>query len=158
MTEFPALVHHAEHPVTLDRTRRYPQKECAFEIGKPHGLWLSVPGDESWESFCIAEEFAIHQLAHTHRVTLKASCDVLVVGNTTAFDRFAAEYLVPDENSFYEGGFAIDWRRVVVEFDGIIIAPHRWDRRDEHRWYSGWDCASGCIWNLDAVDRFELVR
>lgn len=47
----------------------------------------------------------------------------------------------------------ISWKKVRKNYDGIIIAPYQWDCRNasETTWYYPWDCASGCIWNLEKV-------
>jgi hypothetical protein len=157
MSGLPELIHHAAGPVSLDRSRRYAQKTYAFELAKPDGLWVSVPGEQDWKSFCTSEKFALEHLAAEHSVTLKPGSNILHVGDVSAFDRFTAEYLTPDENPHYSDGMAIDWQRVVAHHDGIVIAPYRWDRRGKHRWYSGWDCASGCIWNLNAIESFDAL-
>ena len=41
--------------------------------------------------------------------------------------------------------------------DGIIIAPYQWYCRMTVDWYYTWDCASGCIWNLDAIESVNAV-
>ena len=49
----------------------------------------------------------------------------------------------------------IDWPAVATDYPGLIIAPYQWSCRMSEftRWYYGWDCASGCIWNADAIAR-----
>jgi len=44
------------------------------------------------------------------------------------------------------------WGDLKQKYDGLIIAPYQWERRLDLMWYYSWDCASGVIWNLDAVD------
>ena len=47
----------------------------------------------------------------------------------------------------------IDWHAVAQAYAGIEIAPYCWSLRFEYEflWYYGWDCASGCVWELSAV-------
>ncbi|QBI98814.1 hypothetical protein SEA_BOBBY_184 [Mycobacterium phage Bobby] len=49
----------------------------------------------------------------------------------------------------------IDWGKVAADYGGIIIAPYQWSRRMDPHWYYTWDCASGCIWNLEAIESLE---
>lgn len=151
------LVHYSDTPVRLDRSRRYPQSDREITHGKPYGLWVSVPGDDDWPSWCAREDYAIDRLATAHQVTLRSRAEVLQIRDVTSFDRFAEEFSIDDPGPFARAELVIDWVEVAGHYDGIVIAPYRWDRRSEHRWYWGWDVASGCIWNLDAIDEFEAI-
>ena len=52
----------------------------------------------------------------------------------------------------------MDWGYLATQYQGLIIAPYLWDLRlFGPAWYYGWDCASGCIWDLTAVESFSLV-
>ena len=53
----------------------------------------------------------------------------------------------------------IDWKKVKSKYQGIIIAPYQWSCRLnlDSNWYYGWDCASGCIWDLDCIKDFKLI-
>lgn len=165
------LLHYHETPVALDRQRTYPQcKPRTF--GKPNGLWVSVKGLDDWQEWCTSEGFRTHQLAVAHKVTLTDSANVLHISRPAELDEFhrqwsiETDYLRRDRESLVEmcgerfthNQRAIDWGKVAAQWDGIIIAPYLWSRRlDGPHWYYGWDCASGCIWNLAVVDRFEVV-
>ena len=49
----------------------------------------------------------------------------------------------------------VDWREVAARWDGISITPYQWSCRhelDRAMWYNGWDCASACVWNLNAIE------
>lgn len=50
----------------------------------------------------------------------------------------------------------IDWQAVASDHDGIIISPYNWPARHEMIWYYPWDCASGCIWNADAITSITI--
>lgn len=51
------------------------------------------------------------------------------------------------------------WEEISSQCDGIMIAPYQWDMRLHTLffWYYGWDCSSGCIWNLDCIEEFKLL-
>lgn len=127
---------------------------------KPRGLWVSVDGKYDWEAWCKAEAFRPEALTHRHRVTLSESCNVLHVGgfdSDMGIDRFHYEFRQPIE---WSHGALIDWRRVALRYQGIIIAPYDWTQRLEgmaSNWYYPWDCASGCIWDASAIEAVELL-
>jgi hypothetical protein len=74
---------------------------------------------------------------------------------------FHEEFVVREEELV-----VIDWMRVAEKHEGILIAPYLGERLTEPnefleshkeewwRWYYSWDCASGCIWNPNAVSEF----
>ncbi len=127
---------------------------------KPYGFWVSVDGEDDWESWCVAEGFRVAHLAIRHRVTLAADAKVLHIGSLPEIDAFADEYGV-ERQGFHLRGLPreIDWPSVAAKYDGIIIAPYQFARRlaDGFSWYYGWDCASGCIWNPHAIASIEVI-
>lgn len=135
----------------LDRSRVYNQ-ELRFD--KPDGLWVSVKGDDDWLEWCRIEEFGDHGKMRDveHTVALTCTANVLMLTNPFEIRDFTAEYALPSRNYDYMGD-RIDWPRVTGEYDGIIIAPYQWSCRNGEGtfWYYTWDCASGCIWNLDSI-------
>jgi hypothetical protein len=137
------LIHYAPGETVLDPSLEYPQ-----ESGwKPNGLWVSV--DRAWRDWCEAESFRLDAFVVPHRVTVPASTRVLRLKGPDAIDAFTRRY----RSGNRLGHAMIDWSRVAAEHDGILIAPYCWSRRltPETFWYYGWDCASGCIWNLAGV-------
>lgn len=51
----------------------------------------------------------------------------------------------------------IDWGRVAEKYGGIEIAPGLpWRFRTRSKWYYTWDCASGVIWDVNAITGIEL--
>jgi len=156
------LIHYAAEPVVFNRGRLYEQGEPRAFM-KPRGFWVSVTGDDDWPSWCHDEGFALGQLAVPHAVELAAGNDVLHLRTPGDIDWFHAAYSVETEdarlmrgwNLFHEyvrGSWPVDWHRVAGEYDGLIIAPYQYSRRFGPGWYYGWDCASGCVWNLDAIE------
>lgn len=147
------LRHYAAEPFGLDRSRQYEQKFA----DKPSGLWVSVPGPDDWVKFCRNESFREEKLAVQHKVVLSAKSSILFVENPKDIESFTEEYRCPAYSPTYPGSrlnnWAIDWPRIAKRYDGIIITPYQWAYRlnPNMMWYYGWDCASGCIWNLDAA-------
>lgn len=127
---------------------------------KPTGLWVSSDGPDSWESWCRGQEYCLGNLAHKHRVTLKRKAKILHISTPQEFDAFCAWYTPP----LWLGGkqlppTIIDWERVAAMYQGILIAPHLPERHhDGPIWYYIWDCASGCIWDANAISSIELVN
>lgn len=152
------LYHFTAEPFVFDPTRTYDQNTATRGYGKPVGLWLSdETEDDGWKSWCTGEEWALGNLEHATAFELVEGHNVLLIHTDEALVAFQAEYGIPDphfEQLFPKGGNhyrGIDWPRVTAEYDGILITPHLWGSRFDMLWYSGWDCASGCFWNLDAV-------
>ncbi|MBV8594525.1 MAG: hypothetical protein JOZ27_09525 [Caulobacteraceae bacterium] len=120
---------------------------------KPRGLWVSVEGPDDWKSWCEAEGYGLDRLAYVYEVTLAESANVVWVEGEAAFDAFDREWaIIPGD----EWGLGVRWRDLAQIYDGIVIAPYLWSRRLGPLWYYGWDCASGCIWNVAAIAETRL--
>lgn len=140
------LSHYTEQPLVFDRERTYEQGTTSN--GKPRGMWVSIDGEYGWPEWCRAENWGVERLAHRTPVTLAPNANVLVMGSLAELITFTERY------GYHRWAmWSIDWTRVEQDYDGVIITPYLWDARlNEHTdWYYGWDCASGCIWNLDAI-------
>ena len=151
------LFHYGDSPLNLDRSLAYEQPE-PHAFGKPNGLWVSAAGEDDWPAWCRDNEFGIDRLSYSSRIVLAPSANVLTITTPSELDAFTEAYAVQtdwERQRWPRGSDArewpIDWRVVAKECDGIIVAPYQWSRRMDTNWYYGWDCASGCLWNLDAV-------
>lgn len=142
----PGLTHFSADPFTLDPDRAYEQSASKI---KPAGLWLSVDGDDDWPSWCLGEGFRVGAL--THRTALQLVPDARVLWLSTPDDvlAFGVKYGGEMTREF----LWVDWPQVATDWDGLVIAPYQWSLRLDPRthWYYGWDCASGCVWNLAAL-------
>jgi hypothetical protein len=126
-------------------------------MGKPGGLWLSC--DEEWMAWSTDADFNLEGLAYSHPIILLPFAKILRLASVEAILAFTKKYLAPYQSplpSLYTSTYKIDWAPVKVLYQGIIIAPYQWGCRlnMETSWYYGWDCASGCIWDLAAVESF----
>ena len=45
----------------------------------------------------------------------------------------------------------------VMNFILYEINPYIYKARYEYMFYYGWDCASGCVWNIDSVKEISLI-
>lgn len=151
------LIHYSNKHLTEVRSVKQTDEDERGD--KPRGLWVSVEGDDDWKSWCEGESFALEYLTHPTEVILSQSANLLKISGANALRDFHKRYgcraYYADRMSEpwrYEG-YAIRWIDIAAQYDGIIIAPYVWDLRLDMgmRWYYGWDCASGCIWNSRAV-------
>lgn len=152
------LMHYTSEPLEFDPSRTY-QQYAPNTFGKPVGFWVSVLGEDDWATF-VTGNMNSDRLTHAQRVTLSTEANVLRINSAYELDVFAKHNAVETD---YERRYPrllnrwpIDWRAVAEKYDGIIIAPYQWSRRMSCDWYYGWDCASGCIWNLGAIASVEL--
>jgi len=132
---------------------------------KPCGLWISVEESEddySWFEWCKGEKFRLENLRHKYFVTLACDAKILHLKSPEEIHRFSIKYAANDPFDFDRASifnrkteyvYIISWKRVKEEYEGIIISPYQWVCRlsSDTSWYYPWDCASGCIWNLDKV-------
>jgi hypothetical protein len=146
-----ALTHYASAQIPQLDSREYIQ-DRRF---KPSGLWVSVDGEYDWPSWCKSEEFMLSDLAIRHRVILHSDAHIIRLGTSSDIDIFTRRFKLDGHD-----GYSIDWERVKLQWQGIIITPYCWDRRLSYHagWYYSWDCASGCIWDVTAVMAFEAFE
>ncbi len=126
-----------------------PDIRNAFQ--KPYGFWISVEGADDWKSWCESEGFGGDRLVMETEIELAEDASILWLRSREELIAFTKTYGV-DIGMFYSCQ-AIDWHRVASEYQGIVIAPYQWSSRLDTftSWYYGWDCASGCIWDVDAI-------
>lgn len=155
------LVHYASHPVQFDRSMVYVQPP---HFHKPHGLWVSVVGEDDWAAWVRQERDNQSALRYGYRVEVNPGADILWITTPQGIDDFHTAYSYQDElcarlgddpflpDRFVRAQWPIDWPKVTARHDGLVIAPYQWSRRMHGpHWYYSWDCASGCIWNTAAV-------
>ena len=148
------LSHYSDNPVLSPSSIK--QKDDADM--KPQGLWLSVDGPDDWASWCESEKFRDIEDQYQHRVELTSSANILRITNSDELRDFHSKYVAGQEGRPWER-YAVDWSRVATGSQGIIIAPYIWSERlGDIGWYYGWDCASGCIWDKDAIAKVELIK
>jgi len=129
---------------------------------KPSGFWVSDEDEFGWSEWCRGEEFHLEALRYAFEVTIKPDANVLLVSGADNFlafhERFAVHDLADAYYSVFDKG-SPDWVAVAEQFQGIVITPYLWEfRLSGYDWYYGWDCASGCIWDAEAIGSVTLLR
>ena len=153
------LLHYSKEPLGALRSVSVEQQEKNERgLFKPLGLWVSVEGEDDWLSWCKAESFGLERLSYVTEIVLRPTANILRLHGAADIDRFHAQY--KEEGPHLSWRRYVSWPRVVRDYDGIIIAPYVWSRRldGEAGWYYSWDCASGCIWNADAIYALASVK
>lgn len=167
------LIHYAPKKRVLQRQRLYSQSIDH----KPTGLWFSCEIYEedrldpkeyeeptmNWYDFA-SENIGIERLTYRHEVEFADSANLLTLDTVVDMLKFTKEYTaIPEryqevDNFTPDVGLWIDWRRVRAKYNGIIIPIFHWSLRlsEVTRWYYIWDCASGCIWDLDVIKSFTF--
>lgn len=130
-----------------------PADQSRSDGRKPCGFWVSdCDTGDGWREWCEAESFGLGRLRYRQFVDVDEG-KILHLKSVSDIDSFSVDF---QRNEIF-GSYTkhlIDWVIVAQEFSGILISPYQWGRRldgSASDWYYGWDCASGCIWNPDAI-------
>ena len=149
------LIHYTNEKFSLEPRKYdpYDQSKLSWQP-KPNGIWVSVEGEYDWKCWCESENYELEHLAVSYEIELKEDANILHLKTSEEIFEFTKAYKNPIRNYTYE----IKWDEVKAQHQGIIISPYRWDCRLslEASWYYTWDCASGCIWDLDCIKEFKL--
>lgn len=170
---FPSKMHHyCREPIEKLERKFYAQNFYEKTMTqKPNGLWVSIEdfeGDQTWKTWCEAEGFEKEGLSYCYQVKLKCPAKTLWLKTPQDIIDFGLKYADKDPFSMnsllIEEGrgpciYWIKWPEIMKEYDALFIAPYQWDCRleDSTGWYYGWDCASGCIWNIDIIQSLTEV-
>jgi hypothetical protein len=158
------LIHYTNEKFSLE-PKQYNQSEIIWK-SKPNGLWVSVEGEDGWKEWCESEEFRLENLVISYEVKLKKKANILHLRTHEEIINFSKLYpfIKPQwdtpEGRLICASYEIDWEKVAENYEGIIISPYQWECRlaRESSWYYGWDCASGCIWDLECIKEFKLRK
>lgn len=118
---------------------------------KPKGLWYGI--GSSWLDW-ISSEMPEWFSPFTYEIYVDES-KLLRVTNPSEMLVFNEKYSKAERY-----GNKIDWSAVERDgFGGVEISPYMWEFRLNTitRWYYGWDCASGCIWNYSLIEGVRLI-
>ena len=121
-------------------------------VDKPKGFWVSDESDMGWREWS-KENFGDVE----YSVIIKEDSNILYITNSREIEKFTEDFsCYPYKNVRLQ---FINWQKVSEHYDGIIITPYIWSHRMDEKttWYYGWDCASGCIWNKEAIERIERI-
>lgn len=150
------LIHYSHEKIDSWRPVSYLQKKDY----KPSGIWFSVREGKDpwgWKEWCVAEEFRLDKLKHSHVITLDSSANLLILNTPDKMWQFTKQYgRAIDWRSDYL--IYCDWSAISKLYQGILIYPYFYQFRlgwSEFAWYYPWDCASGCIWDINAITDFS---
>lgn len=147
----------------------------------------SGDGIGSWYHICMSNADMRTRVRYKYKVNVKKDAKLIIITNEKELDDFSdavgfwkryvpnhpLEKLKQEENKIKEAikpltdmiprpkerdTRIIDWIYVYGLYDGIVINPWLESKKNIYNWYSGWECASGCIWNLKVIDKLELVN
>lgn len=157
------LIHYSSKKIKKLEKKTYDQEQMKFHP-KPRGLWVSVEGNESdsnynWKQWCESEKFYLEGLKHSHEVILKENSNIIYLKTDKEIFDFTKKY--PKSTRYWDkewDTYELDWVQIKKEYQGIIISPYQWPCRLalESGWYYGWDCSSGCIWDIEAIKEFNI--
>lgn len=148
------LYHFAEKEFTLNKSKKYSLREPRLPM-KPEGLWLSDESDYGWKLWCDDNDFGL--LNYLYRCVVNMD-NILHIKTVPELKDFTKQYPLKAIPGLEALSFnSLDWQRVMDEHHGIVISPYQWEVRLSVIWYYPWDCASGCIWNLEAIEKFVKV-
>lgn len=136
MSSFPIL---ALHEITNKQT---------VEM-KPYGFWYAC-GDE-WIHW-VRREMPDWEGKYLYDVILKPSANILFITTENQKNDFDFDYGV---NVGRYNARMVNWARVASKYDGIEICP---SQSRSPTWYTAWDVASGCIWNIHAIQELRLIE
>jgi hypothetical protein len=122
------------------------------ELIKPVGLWISVDGEDDWLNWCKRENWGLERLSRRYRIFLRPDHNIRILTDVSSILDFSKEFAVepPSTTLLY-------WDRIKRLYQGLIISPFQFNLHIccDCSWYYGWDCESGCIWDVDAIERYE---
>lgn len=153
------FIHYTHEEFEIE-PRDYDQSKLHWQ-SKPRGLWFSVEGPEDWKWWCEAENFCIENLKISYELKIKEKSKILWI--ETEKDIFEMTNKYPMRTRSYDifsDTYQLNWKKVKEEYQGIVIPKYFWECRLalESCWYYGWDCASGCIWDVDCIEEFKLIE
>jgi hypothetical protein len=144
-------VHYSAIP--LEEVKSFEQRELLSPYAKPKGLWITVESDRGdcngWREWCEREQSALDKFEHAARIHLKDDTKIKLVSDGNGIDAFTEQFSRPVPQ---DGSHCIDWKSVARSYSGIIISPYLLESRlRKPSWYYAWHCASGCIWDANAI-------
>lgn len=144
------LYHFTSRDVLVPENRE--QIESGPYSLKPRGLWVSDETEEGWSHWIKSEE--LNWIDGANKFELEVNLEKILVLSTPSEIR-----KLPTIPSILgsELRTGVPWDRIAQEWKGILITPYQWECRRDTIWYYGWDCASGCIWDVTAIESVERI-
>ncbi len=159
------LIHYSCENIPVLEHRHYLQSDLWWQA-KPNGLWVSVegisaPNNYDWKQWCESEIFFVENLINSYEIVLQEESKILHLKSPQEIFVFTKLYAPKTRDwDTKHDTYQINWHEVKKNYQGIIIAPYQWKCRLalETCWYYGWDCSSGCIWDLTCIESFKKIE
>ena len=103
-------------------------------------------------------EWVESSLRYRYQVTIASDSRVLVLKTENALEEFSAAY--PSFGPPRRSWKWIDWQKVSKEYQGLIITlpcPYERNENPITGWYYVWNCASGCVWDVSAIQSLTFI-
>lgn len=136
-------IHNSETPIKRLKKRFVEQTNIS---NKPEGFWYGI--NFSWFEFCRKSELG-GWIGNFNYLVDTSQANILKLYSEAKMLEFTERY--NDGHGIFTT--FIDWVEVSKYYDGIEISKYFPHLANDSRtnWFHGWDCASGCIWNLKNV-------
>jgi hypothetical protein len=113
--------------------------------------------------YCGAEYNAAEKQKSEFQIILKPGAKILIIYTDEAFEKFENEYCYYPVSIAKQGDSSIrnksvDWDRIISEYQGMIVATILPKYNDMGLRLGIWCCTSGCIWDLQAVDKAVKLK
>jgi hypothetical protein len=145
------LLHYGPEPIVGEL-----RKPAGAGIYKPVAFWVSVQGEHDWAAWCESEGWG--NLSCVHEVRLRPQADVLHIRTSKQLKSFDKEFGYGGYRKASGTPRQIMWAFLASFYEGVIIAPYQFGHRFDLDWYYGWDCASGAIWDISAIESITLIE
>lgn len=155
------FIHYSEKEFELE-PRDYDQSTMKWNA-KPAGFWFSVEGPYDWKWWCESEDFRVECLQISYEVKLKETSKIVFLNSESDIYSFTQKYRLQEKVrpwGSYPDTSQLNWKQIKEKYQGIIIPKYFWECRMSMSscWYYGWDCSSGCIWDLSCIEEFKLME
>ena len=160
------LIHYSKEPFKFSRDHVFREQIPM----KPKGLWFSIEHETEdyfgWKDWCQSEGWRLDGLQYESIIELESDASILELRTIKEMYQFNEDYGVIEVDRRFRNPFSnsddiiyIDWDRVYEKYQGIFIYPYHHTLRLENNflWFYGWDCSSGCIWDMDAIHNIKGV-
>jgi hypothetical protein len=167
LSEKMKLIHYSGEEIKDLELKDYSQETLRWQA-KPNGLWVSVEGEAvgaNWKEWCEAEGYWIECLVNSYEIHLHENANILHLKTPEEMREFTKKYPYLREQWNDPVGrdicksYELNWNEVKKNYQAIIISPYQWECRVclKTSWYYGWDCSSGCIWDLECIKEFKRI-
>lgn len=176
------LRHYSAEPISELRF----VEQATVPENKPKGLWVSDDSKyDNWMCYLknlestTYKDYFEHRTQYRTNVKIKSLANICIINSIEKLNMFASTYdgmkheqytyfldFIKDkpgidkgmENLMRKQLRGIMWHEVAKKYSGILITPYLHQATYSHFWYENWDCASGCIWDKDAIILGRCVR